>query len=108
MTNVVEDLNVITTIPKASIAKLFQRVEWLICNAVYEAYSSKENFAEVNVGFGKISILIEDNNVRYKFQPSRKTENMIQEVIEKGNEPVAKEAEKAVVGTILKAYKDLL
>ena len=43
MTNVVEDLNVITTIPKASIAKLFQRVEWLICNAVYEAYSSKEN-----------------------------------------------------------------
>lgn len=108
MTNVIEDINTITSIPKANIAKLFQRVEWLVCNSVYEAHISGESLAEVNLGFGKLSILIDGNELRYRFQPSRKTEAMLQAIFEKGYDPIAAEAEKAVVGTTLKAYKDLL
>ena len=108
MTNVVEDLNTITSIPQANISKLFQRVEWLICNAIYEAYISGNDLAEINLGFGKISVLITGNELKYRFQPSRKTEAMLREIFERGYDPIAAEAEKAVVGTTLKAYKDLL
>ena len=99
MTNVVEDLNTITSIPQANISKLFQRVEWLICNAIYEAYISGNDLAEIN---------LTGNELKYRFQPSRKTEAMLREIFEKGYDPIAAEAEKAVVGTTLKAYKDLL
>lgn len=106
--NVIDDLSTITSIPRANLTKLAQRIEWLICNAAYEASLSDDNTAEVVLGFGKLIIRLEDNQIKYRFQPSKKLENTIIEAYEKGIDPIAKRAEEAVVGTIMKAYKDLL
>lgn len=106
--NLIDDLNTITTIPRANLAKISNRVEWLICNAAYEASLSENKSEEVNLGFGKLRLKLDDGVIKYKFIPSKHLENMIIRAYEEGVDQLAVEAEKAVSNTILKAYKDLM
>ena len=106
--NLIDDLNTSTTIPRANLTKLSNRVEWLICNAAYEASLTERKTTEVNMGFGKLRLKLDDGAIKYKFIPSKHLENMIITAYDEGIDQLAVEAEKAISGTILKAYKDLM
>ena len=71
MYNVSEDLSTITTIPKNSIDKLFEKEEWCICQNIEEQLGNKDVLTEIHIGIGYLSILLEDNTIKYKFVPRR-------------------------------------
>ena len=53
-------------------------------------------------------MLFENDTLKYRFQPSKKLESSIIQAFEEGIDPIAEKAEKAVTGTLLKTYKDLM
>lgn len=108
MKDIVEDINTLTSIPRANIAKLMQKISWLITNAVYESKQKGEDLTELNLNFGKLYILKSGDKLKYRFQPSKKLESALIDVFTKDTEPVAEEAENAVTETLLRAYKELM
>lgn len=61
VTDIIEDISTITTIPPVSLRKLFDKVGWCICNAVEESRLKEQDITEVNIGFGTLLISVENN-----------------------------------------------
>ena len=105
--NIVEDLSTITTIPPASLRKLFEKVGWCICNGVVESKLNDEDITEINLGFGTLIISVENNHIEYKFIPSSKLEKGLVESIVNKRNPLVVNLEETFANRILKTYKDM-
>lgn len=105
--NIIDDLSTITTIPPASLRKLFEKVGWCICNGVLESRLAEQDITEINLGYGTLIISIENNQIEYKFIPSSKLEKgLIETVVNKKN-PLVVNLEETFANRILKTYKDM-
>lgn len=107
-TFILDDICKITTIPTASMNKLFDKIGYCIANSIYEAYVAKRNIVEVNIGIGNILVEIQNNNLIYKFIPSNKLEKNIIESIRSNKNPLDIQLEETFVNRILNTYKDML
>lgn len=106
--DLIGDLSKLTTIPKNSLAKLSNVAQKVIANDVYSTMiRSKDDVAEVNIGFGILYIGIKDG-IQYKFVPSPEFEDILKEVVNDRVDPLKIEIEETLVSRILNAYKDLL
>lgn len=105
--NILDDVCKITTIPTASMNKLFSKMEWCICNAVEESKLSGENITEVNIGVGTVIISIIDNSIQYKFIPSQKLERGLVDTIVYGKNPLVVNLEETFANRIVKTFKDM-
>lgn len=106
-TNIVQDISTITTIPTASLHKLFDKVGWCICNGVEESRLNGDDVTEINLDFGTLLISVENNQIQYKFIPSSKLEKgLIDTIINKKN-PLTVKLEDTFANRILKTYKDM-
>lgn len=108
MTLLIEDLSKLTTIPIRSLDALFNKSEWIICNAVEDAKLQHEGIAKIDVGFGVLLIKIDDENVKYKFIPSTTLEANITKTINSGKNPLLSQIEDKLAAKIENTYKDLL
>ena len=107
-TNILQDISKITTIPLASLQRLFDKITWCICNCVEESFLGGETFTEVNFGFGSLIISVENNQINYQFLQTRKFENaLIHTIVDKKN-PLTVELEDTFVNRITKTYKDMI
>lgn len=66
-----------------------------------------ETESSIDIGFGKLCILIEDNNVFYKFIPSHKFEEKLLHTITYKSSPLIEKADDLLVQKIKNTYKDL-
>ena len=105
--NILDDICKITTIPTASMNKLFNKLEWCICNAVEESKISGEAITEVNIGIGNLIISIENNTLQYKFIPSAKLEKGLVETAVYGKNPLVVNLEETFANRIVKTFKDM-
>ena len=71
------------------------------------AIDSGDNFIEVDLGFGKLSISIEENLIKYRFNPSKKLEDSIINVVVNGDNEFTFVLEKNLVQKITNIYKDM-
>lgn len=108
VSNAIEDICEITTIPVASMQKLFDKIGWCICNCVEEAKLNDQEYCEINIGIGNLLISVEDNSLCYKFIPSTKLEQSLVATIVDGKNPLEIALEETFVNRILKTYKDML
>ncbi len=108
MHSLVEDVSVLTTIPVINISQLLDKAAYCICDSVEETKLKQENLTEIDTGLGILSIFVEDNNIQYRFVPSKKLENSIKSTIVDGKNPLIGIAEKALTQKILNAYKQYL
>lgn len=108
VTKVLDDICDITTIPPASMHKLFDKIGWCICNAAYESKLAGDSCCECNIGIGNLIFSIKDNSLQYKFIPSMKFENELVATIKTGKNPLEIKLEETFVNRILKTYKDML
>lgn len=106
--NALADICAITTIPTASMQKLFNKISYCIANSVYEAFLGKKNSAEIDIGFGHIIVNIEQNQLLYKFIPSPKLEKNIIDSIRQNKNPLDIKLEDTFINRILKTYKDMM
>ena len=107
VTDIVEDIATITTIPPASLRKLFDKVGWCICNAVEESRLRNEDITEINVGYGNLLISIENNQIQYKFIPNSKLEKGLVETIVNKKNSLVVNLEQTFANRIVKTYKDM-
>ena len=108
VTNALEDICKITTIPPASMHKLFDKIAWCICNSMHETVLSGESQCDINIGIGNLIITNTKSHLEYKFIPSAKLERgLIETVLSKKN-PLEVKLEETFVNRIVKTYKDML
>ena len=68
MNNLIKDLSILTTIPEDTLTKLVDKCNWCICEYVNELQidtKREDNIVEIDLGIGKLSILISDNQLKY-------------------------------------------
>ena len=108
MYNVAQDISTLTTIPKNSIDKIMSIMEGCICQNVEEQLSKGEPLTEVNIGIGVLSILLEDDTIKYKFTPTKGFNSKVKTTIKTKRNPIEISLEEGLVKRILHAYKDIL
>ena len=103
----VKDLSTISTIPYHTLEKLFDRFMWVICDTIEESSISHEDYAQVDIGIGRIDINIADNEIQYRFVPSKKLDDYVRDTIINGKNPLIKNLEEGIATRVVNAYKDL-
>lgn len=107
MTNGLENLSTITTIPYHTLQKLFNELSWIICDSLEESCINNQEYASIDIGIGTIDIAVVDDSVQYRFVPSSKLEDSVRETIENKKSPLVSNIEKSIVKRIVNTYKDL-
>lgn len=106
--NSLNDLSVITTIPAATLVRLFDKLSWIICNDIEESLLNSETISELDIGIGKLVFSIEDNSLEYKFIPSMKLEQNIVKTIKEKKNPLVNNLEESIADRIINTYKDMM
>lgn len=108
MHSLVEDLSLLTTIPPINLDKLVNKSIWCICDCVEESKINNNNVTDIDIGMGTLSICVENNNVQYRFVPSKKLENSIKNTIINGHNPLIEEAEEKLTKKMLEIHKSFI
>lgn len=109
MEHLVNDLSTLTNVTKQWYNKVLGVAEQVLCDYVDTMMNDKKNdVVQVDIGLGIISILVQNNELKYSFTPSESLNKSIIEMLETGENPLIKATETNLEGKILKAYKELL
>ena len=105
--DLVNDLEILTTIQRKALVKLVNKSNYIICNAVTEMLLADEDLCEINIGIGTIMIKKIGNEIKYKFVPSAKLNSSIVEIFTEGSNPLSDVLELALKDKIENTYKEL-
>lgn len=108
MDNMIEDISKLTTIQKEYLDSLVAKSEWCICSYIENSILNKESITKIDIGIGSLSILVEDNTIKYKFIPSKELESAIRTTVVDDKNPLKFKLEKVLVDKITNIYKELL
>lgn len=103
-----EDLSVLTTIPKDTLNNLFKKINLCICDEVQDSSLKNEEISKINIGIGYLIISNSEDQIKYKFIPSEDLENNVKETLIEGKNPLQRTLERNLVNRILKTYKDII
>lgn len=101
------DISNIFSIRISLLTKLCDLIENCICDYILEAYLKEEDLVEINIGFGKIIILLSSDSVEYRFVPSSKLEKSIIKTISSRKSPLETGLELSLENKLLSTYKEL-
>lgn len=105
--DVKKDLSTLTTVNELAINRLFDKINWIISDAVEQAQLSGDNTVELDLGFGTVKIIIEESTVKYKFIPDKFTEKAIIDTIVNGKNQLSLNIESTLVNKLTNIYKEM-
>jgi hypothetical protein len=108
VTNLVKDLSVITTLPEATLNKLWSRGSECIGHSVLECIKMGDDMAIIESPIGDIKIILTPDGIHYRFTPSQSLEKILVDAIIDKKDPLVTSIEEGLVNRILNAYKDLI
>lgn len=108
MSKVIEDISALTTIPAGSLNRLVEKAMYCICNDVEEESLKGNNLTTVDLGMGDLQILVDGNDVKFRFVPSRKFEAAVRATILEGKNPLTSKVEQTLARRITEAYKSFI
>ncbi len=108
MNNVIKDISTLTTINEDYLKSLVTKSEWCICSYIEESILKKETITKIDIGIGFLSVLVEDNTIKYKFIPNKELEEAIRDTVINDKNPLKLKLEKSLVDKITKMYKEYL
>ena len=103
-----DDLSILTGVSKLSLDNLAERAMFCIGHNVLERLISRDNQCEIDLGIGILYIKIETDNIKYKFIPSKKLEDIIATTITHKESPISLKADKVLGERIENAYRALI
>lgn len=106
--DLVSDISLLTTLPDKTLRKLCDKGNECICHNVLEALQEDNNEINIDISIGTLKILIEDDELHYRFIPSNKLEEMLIQSISTGKDPLITHIEESLTSKILNTYKDLI
>lgn len=108
MSNLVEDISKLTTIPDGVLNKLVKKALYCISDEIEESILEQKRFAEIDIGIGTIYLELNSENVRYKFIPSKELEVAVKDTIVNKRNLLQDTLEMTLVTRITNTYKELL
>ena len=108
MNKLLEDLSVITTITQNALNNLVARSLTCIGHAVHESVLERESMTKIDIGVGILYITYEGSEVKYKFIPSKKLEESVNQVLISKKSPLTANVETTLKDRIEHTYKNLL
>ena len=81
MQSLIEDLSVLTTIPTINLNQLAKKSNFCICNFVAESKLQNESLTSIDIGIGELQIFVENDNIKYKFIPSKALEKGVKSAV---------------------------
>ena len=106
MQSLIEDLSVLTTIPTINLNQLAKKSNFCICNCVAESKLQNESLTSIDIGIGELQIFVENDNIKYKFIPSKALEKGVKSTVLEGKNILTNELENALSSKIMNAHKD--
>ena len=108
MTKLIEDLATLTTISQNALVNLNEKSYSCICHSVYESIVEGNPLTEIDLGIGILYIKCEEDQIKYKFIPSKKLEENVTFTVKKKVSPLVFEVETSLKDRIESTYKNLL
>lgn len=105
--SLITDLSAITTIPISNLEKLKKKEELCILHKVFENEIRGEEVTYMDLGYGTLYIRHLDNELRYKFVPSKSFETNLKKTIKTQKSPLIEQAEQSINEKIFTIYKEL-
>ena len=105
--NLVNDLASLTNIDNELLARIISKSSLCIGEYINEAYIDGCNISEIDLSFGKLIIGVVDNEIKYKFVPSKRLEESIINSLNNKQSDMEVELSKAAVEKLLANYKEL-
>ena len=107
-TDINKDLSTLTTVNKSVFSKLNSKIMWCISNCVCESVKNREDYAEIDLGYGTLVIYFSDNEIRYRFIPSQTLEKAIVNTVVNERNDLVVNIENSLVSKLTNVYKTLL
>lgn len=106
--NLIKDLNFLTTIPENTLNKIKDISIYSICNDIEESTLEKDSIVEIDLGIGDLIVGLDEKGIKYKFIPSKKMEENIQNTFLQKKNPLTINIEKSLIKKLTNIYKDLI
>ena len=107
MTNIVNDVATLTTIPEKSLNKLEQKFIYAICEQIQEDILEDKEMSELNIGLGTLYIKYVGSEIKYKFVPSSELEKSVYNTVVKKLNSMETSLNEALAKKFIDVYKDL-
>lgn len=108
MTKLIEDLATLTTISQNALVSLNEKSYSCICHSVCESMIEGKPLTEIDLGIGILYIKCEEDQIKYKFIPSKKLEENVTFTVKNKVSPLVLEVETSLKDRIESTYKNLL
>ena len=108
MRKLIDDLASLTCIEADDFNRLISLSEAILCHDVVETIKNKEIVTTVDVGIGTLSITNQEDNIKYRFIPSKKLSQAVSTTYSTKKSPIKTKVEKALGSRLKNTYKELL
>lgn len=103
-----EDLLILANIPIEIFNRLTNTEIKIICDDMQESqWEDPNSILEIDIGLGKLLIGVEEDQVKYKFIPSKKLEKSIKSVLTEDTNSLVEEIDKKLASRLVDVYKEL-
>ena len=107
MSNIVEDVSKLTTIPEKSLVKLEQKFIYSICEQIQEDILEDKEMSELDIGLGTLYIKYLGDEIKYKFVPNATLEKAVYNTVVKKLNLMETALNEALAKKFIDVYKDL-
>lgn len=107
MTNLLDDISTLTSISKTNLIAISNISEAVICHAFLESVKDRKEFAEIDVGVGKLCIKNTEDGIKYKFIPSEHLSSVVETTVRTKKSPLGLKIDEVLGRRIMNTYKDL-
>lgn len=106
--NLASNLSKVTQIPKSTLDDLARAATLVLGHSAIEQLTEKQNIVEMDIGIGRLYIKFLDNEIKYKFIPSKQLDYCIKDAVNNKNDPLINALELNLRERIERTYKRML
>lgn len=108
MYDLIKDLSNLTEVPEKYLNKLVENSFTILNNDMYESLLNKENQITVNIGIGTLVIIVNSEEIKYKFLPNTKLNECIKNASKEKYSELENNLNSSLVKNIVNTYKEFL
>lgn len=106
--DLIERLSALTTIQSSAFTKLSDITTCIASDGVEESLIAKDGKCDIDIGIGTLSLILSENEIRYKFVPSAKFEEAVTNTVVNGQNLLVATVEEVLKDRLTHIYKDLI
>jgi hypothetical protein len=106
--DLIYDISLLTSVPYKTLKNLCDKGNECICHSILENVKESNVETAIDIGIGQLTVVVDGDEIHYKFKPSAKLEEMLIDTISNDNDPLVTHIEQSLVSRILNTYKDLV